>query len=409
MRSLSDIIMKILVFDEWLPSVCNSGKSIRTFRLLAPLAKKHEILYLVHSNGEAPQDQIRKMEAAGFEVVCVPRPKIYATPAAIALGAFPALFDPLPISVRRHYSVDYAETVKKLVRERSFDLVHVEWSHYAVYGRDAEAVPRFICTHNVEYLSWRRSIQATGNPLKKLLGLHEAFKMFRFEKKCYREADFLSVVSEDDARLVRDEFGIDEVGIVPNGVEIAPYDEIPNTPIPGRLVYCGSMDAGVNQDAVAWFIKDIFPLILKKRPETTFTVIGRHPPDFLLKLQTDRIRFTGSVDDVRVPLKEGLLEVVPLRIAGGSRLKILEAFAARVPVVSTTIGAEGLNVENGRQLILADSPSTFADRCVELFDDPDARNRLTREGRQLVDEQYDWSRISPMVEAAWMRTLERAR
>jgi glycosyltransferase involved in cell wall biosynthesis len=166
------------------------------------------------------------------------------------------------------------------------------------------------------------------------------------------------------------------------------------------------MDVFVNQDAVAWFIRDIFPLILKKKPETTFTVIGRNPPDWLVKLQTDSIRFTGQIADVRLPLKEGVLEVVPLRIAGGSRLKILDAFAAKVPLLSTTIGAEGLDIENGKNIILADTPETFAERCVELFDDTVKRNRLIESGRQLVDEQYDWSRISPLVEEAWQRTIE---
>jgi len=400
--------MNVLILDEWLPSMRDCGKSIRSFALLAPLAQKHRITYLAHVDGTAQPDNVRKMEEAGFEVVCVPRRKLYGSLPAILLGAVPALFDRLPISVRRHFSPDYAAAVRKLVTERKFDLVHVEWTHYGVYLPFIERLPSFVCTHNVEFLSWKRFVKATRNPVKKMLGLHEAAKLYRFEKESYRRADGLSVVSDEDAKIVRTEFGVDDVCVIPNGVDIAAYDEMPNMPKPNHLVYCGSMDVFVNQDAVTYFIKGIFPLILKRKPETTLTVIGRNPPPWLLAMRNERIRFTGVLADVRQPLKEGAVEIVPLRIAGGSRLKILEAFAAKVPVLSTTIGAEGLAVEHEKNVILADTPEDFAGRCIRLLDDEALRKSLAAEGRRLVDEQYDWSRLSPPVEAAWTRSIEKA-
>jgi glycosyltransferase involved in cell wall biosynthesis len=401
--------MNILVLDEWFPSANNSGKSIRSFQLLAPFAKQHRITYFAHCDLASPAEteNVRKMKEAGFEVVGVPRPPRYDSVAKILLGAIPSLFHPLPISVRRHFSYHYKSALQKLVREQHFDLVHIEWTHYAVYGSYINTLPQFVGTHNVEYLSWQRFAKATRNPFKILLGIHEAQKLYRFEKQYYRNADYLSVVSESDAQLLRDEFGLSHFCIIPNGVSVAVYDEIENTPKPNHLVYCGSMDVFVNQDAVIWFIRNIFPLILKKNPAVTLTVIGRHPPDWMLKLATDRIRFTGSVTDIRQQLKEGCLEIVPLRIAGGSRLKILEAFAAKIPVLSTTIGAEGLNIENNKHLVLADHPATFADCCVELLDDPKKRTQLIQAGRQLVEEQYDWSKIAPLVETAWIKTIDR--
>ncbi len=399
--------MNILVLDEWLPSMENSGKSIRTFQLLAPLAKQHRITYLAHLDGSTQPVNVRKMEDAGFEVVCVPRIVPYATPTAMLMGVVLALFDAYPISVRRHFSLDYAAKIMELVRTRSFDLVHVEWTHYGVYGKFMPNLPQFACTHNVEYLSWTRFVKATANPVKKLLGIHEAYKLKNFEKKYYGEIDYFSVVSEDDRRLVQKEFGLDNVCVIPNGVAIAPYDEIPNNPVQDRLVYCGSMDAFINQDAVAYFVKEIFPWILKRKPNATFTIIGRDPPESLLKLANEKIRFTGRVPDIRVPLKEGMVEVVPLRIAGGSRLKILEAFAAKIPVLSTTIGAEGLDCRDGKEIVLADTPEDFAKKCVELLDAPDRRDSLTQAARKLVDAQYDWSRISPLVEQAWDETVRR--
>ncbi|MDR0706181.1 MAG: glycosyltransferase family 4 protein [Planctomycetaceae bacterium] len=398
--------MDILVLDEWLPSVHNSGKSIRTFQLLAPLAKRHRITYLAHCDSGNQEENIRKMEHAGFDVIVVPCPAIYNSVPKIILGTIPSLLHPLPISVRRHFSHNYSEKLRQLVREKHFDLVHIEWTHYAVYNFCINNLPQFICTHNVEYLSWKRVAKISRNPFKILLGIHEALKLYRFEKKYYRKADYLSVVSDNDAQRLRNEFGLHDFCVIPNGVAIAPYDEIENTPKSNHLVYCGSMDALVNQDAVEWFIRDIFPLILKRKQNVILTVIGRQPPERFLKLQTDQIRFTGSVADVRQLLKEGCLEIVPLRIAGGSRLKILEAFAAKVPVLSTTVGAEGLNIKNETNIVLADTPVTFANRCVELLDDSEKRAKLVQAGRQLVEEQYDWSRISPLVENAWKKTID---
>ncbi|MCL2742588.1 MAG: glycosyltransferase family 4 protein [Planctomycetaceae bacterium] len=399
--------MKILVIDEWLPSIRNSGKSIRTYELLAPFTKKHQITYLAHIDGKEQPEQLRQMQEAGFNTVCVPRRKRYATAAAILLGAVPAMFSSMPISVKRHYSPDFAAKIKELVQKESFDLMHIEWSHYAVYGQFVPQLPQFICTHNVEYLSWKRFTQVTKNPFKIALGLHEAVRMYYFEKHAYRKADYLSTVSENDAEIVRKCFGIEDVAVISNGVGIAQYDEVSNNPKPAHFVYCGSMDAGVNQDAVYYFIKDIFPLIAKKRPDATFCVIGRNPPEKFLQLQTAKIKFLGGVADIRVPLKEGAVEVVPLRIAGGSRLKILEAFAAKIPVVSTSIGAEGLEIEDGKNIVLADTPEDFADKAVALLDDEALQRTLIENGRKLADEKYDWSSIASLVERAWLRTIEK--
>jgi glycosyltransferase involved in cell wall biosynthesis len=398
--------MKILVLDEWLPSICNSGKSIRTFELLSPLAKCHSITYLVNQLGEVNREHLQKMRDAGFDVICVPRPLIYDSIPAIAFGVIPAFFDSLPISVRRHTSAEFIEVLRRQLASFKYDVVHIEWSHYAVYSRYIKDMPTFACTHNVEFLSWKRFFNAMQNPFKKLLGLHEWIKMYKFEKTFYPKLDYMSTVSDEDAQLVKNEFGMNRVCVIPNGVAISYYDEVENTPIPGKIVYCGSMDTHVNQDAVSYFLREIFPLVVELNPSIQFQVIGRNPPSWLLKYSSDKVSFTGSIADVRQPLKEATLEIVPLRIAGGSRLKILEAFAAKTPVLSTTIGAEGLDVSPHENIEIADSTVNFAAKCIELLNDQSLRNKLIENARQLVDEKYDWSRISPMLESAWIQTIE---
>ncbi|MDR1052816.1 MAG: glycosyltransferase family 4 protein [Planctomycetaceae bacterium] len=399
--------MKVLVLDEWLPSVCNSGKSIRTFELLSPFARRHSITYVVNQLGEPSREQLQKMQDTGFEVICVPRPLCYDSVSSILFGVIPAFFDPLPISVRRHFSKEFANTVRRLLADNQFDIVHIEWSNYAVYATECiRDVATFACTHNVEYLSWKRFFDNATNPFKKMLGLHEWKKMYRFEKNIYPKLDYISTVSNEDAQIVREEFGMDRVCVIPNGVAISYYDEVENVPKPLRLVYCGSMDAFINQDAVMYFLREIFPLVLVWNPSVEFRVIGREPPKWILDFSSDNVSFTGSVKDVRTQLKEATLEVVPLRIAGGSRLKILEAFAARIPVLSTTIGAEGLNIKPHENIELADTPQEFAAKCIELLENQTLRNKLIANARQTAEEQYDWNRISPLVESAWEQAIE---
>ncbi|MDR1289973.1 MAG: glycosyltransferase family 4 protein, partial [Planctomycetaceae bacterium] len=396
----------MLVIDEWLPSVCNSGKSIRTFELLSPFARRHSITYAVNQLGEPSREQLQKMRDTGFDVICVPRPLCYGSVSSILFGAIPAFFDTLPISVRRHFSKEFADTVRRLLANNQFDIVHIEWSNYAVYAEYIRDVATFACTHNVEYLSWKRFFDNAKNPFKKMLGLHEWKKMYRFEKNIYPQLDYLSTVSNEDAQIVRNEFGMDRVCVIPNGVAISYYDEVENTPKPAKIVYCGSMDAFINQDAVMYFLREIFPLVLSKNPAVEFQVIGREPPKWILDFRSDNVSFTGSVKDVRPQLKEATLEVVPLRIAGGSRLKILEAFAAKIPVLSTTIGAEGLNIRPHENIELADTPTEFAAKCIELLDNQTLRNKLIANARQTAEEQYDWNRISPLVESAWEQAIE---
>ncbi|MDR0391289.1 MAG: glycosyltransferase family 4 protein, partial [Planctomycetaceae bacterium] len=371
----------------------------------APLARRHSITYIVNQLGNTQPEHLQKMQNAGFNVICVPRPQIYNSIPSILCGVIPALFDSLPISVRRHTSREFANTVKRVLESDKFDVVHIEWSNYAIYADFVQNVPIFACTHNVEYLSWKRYFHTTQNPFKKMLGLHEWIKMYRFEKNFYSKLDYISTVSQEDAQLVQKEFGINHVCVIPNGVAISYYDAVENTPLSGKIVYCGSMDAYINQDAVMYFLREIFPLILAQNPSVKFQVIGRNPPNWLLKFSSDNVSFTGSIKDVRIPLKEATLEVVPLRIAGGSRLKILEAFAAKIPVLSTTVGAEGLNVAADENIKIANTPNEFAEKCLELLENQNLRDKLIANGRKIVDEQYDWSKISPLVENAWNQTI----
>jgi glycosyltransferase involved in cell wall biosynthesis len=397
--------MRVLVIDEWVPYPLESGKKIRTFNLLFPLARRHDITYLCYANPQMEAERIAKMEEAGFRVVCVPPVRKFGTLTSLAVGVVSNLPLRTPLAVRKHYSRRFKHTLDALLRAGQFDVAHCEWTHYAVFLRAVHSLPRFLCSHNVECMSWRRFSQVQSNPLRKA-GLHlEWMKMKSFERRITSEFDHVAVVSPDDELILRSRFGVDSVEVIPNGVDTEFYATTDGPKESDLLVYCASMDAFVNQDAAIHFVRHILPKIHQRRPQTTFLLVGCNPPPSIQKLASDRVVVTGSVKDVRPLLGKATVSVVPLRVAGGSRLKILEAFAAGLPVVSTPIGAEGLEVKTGRDLLIADDDSAFASECIRLLESTTLRRKFIEAGRKLVKSKYDWGSISPLVEVAWERTI----
>jgi glycosyltransferase involved in cell wall biosynthesis len=225
--------------------------------------------------------------------------------------------------------------------------------------------------------------------------------MFRFEGQACRAASRVVAVSEQDARTMRELFGVTRVTAIPTGVDIeglTPPGPPPDLAI--DLVFVGSMDWLPNVDGVQWFVREVLPLIRRQRPECSVAIVGRTPPSSIAALGRgdDRIRVTGTVPDIRPFLWSAAVSIVPLRIGGGTRLKIYEAMAARVPVVSTTVGAEGLEVHHPDDIRLADSPEAFAAACCELLANAELRRRQAAAAWDMVATQFSWEHVAGCFE-----------
>ncbi len=394
--------MKILVIDEAFPYPLDTGKKIRTFNLFSRLGRNHEIRYLAYGSSDEPG--YRALLDCGIS----PLPVSYCRPANSSplfyVRLFCNLFSRYPYSVSSHRTTAFERAIIEDVQAHSPDVIIAEWTPYAVFLDSVTGSKKVIVSHNVESDIWGRYYENETNRLKKWYIGHQFRKMERFEREVVKTANGITAVSELDARTMRS-FGQDlSVEVIENGVDLDYFQPAPTPGDAPCLVFTGSMDWRPNQDAAQYFVNDIFPLLKRRTPQMSATFVGRDPSPGVKQLaDVPGITITGKVDDVRPYVRNASVYIVPLRIGGGSRLKILEALAMMRPVVSTSVGAEGLNVKHNEQILLADSPSDFA-ACIErLLGDTALRGRLISAGRNLVEKEYGWDMLAAKLEQFLVR------
>ena len=385
--------MRLLFLDEEFPFPLNSGKRIRTFSLVSRLASTCEVDYLAF--GAADSDAAAALRDAGVRPHAVP----VRLPAKQGPGFYWRLlrnvFSSAPYSVTTHYHRRFAEAADALLDTGGFDAVICEWTPYAQYVRARAELPRIVCAHNIEHQIWERLATHEPHPLRRWYFGLQAVKWRRFEHDVFRWVDGVAAVSAGDRRTIVAVNPDLPVDVIDNGVDLDAFrsDEGPDGE--ASLVFVGALDWRANQDAVAHMVRDVMPRIRKRLPQTELTIVGRHPPAWISALDGhDGVVVAGMVPDVRPYVAEAAVYVVPLRVGGGSRLKILEALAMKRAVVSTSVGAEGLDVVDGEHLILADDPDAFAQAVVDLAGDPERRRRLGAAGRDLVERSYGWDSLA---------------
>jgi len=394
--------LKVLVLDEEIPYPLDSGKRIRTFNLLERLARRHSITLLCY--GKAGDPGRAALEKAGLRVELV-EPLASERGARLYLRLFANLFSPYPFSVVKHYTPRFQKAFDDLRARESWDLIQCEWTPYARFVPENLDIPLMISAHNVESQIWARRAGHSGNPVEKLFFRSQEWKMRWFERRALLRAAGSTAVTDDDAQTLRD-WQVPNVTVVPNGVDLDFYSQRGEPEVENEILALASLDWFPNVDSLRYFHAEIFPLIRKQQPAAMLRIVGRRPAESLRQEFSNipGIDFVGEVDNVRPYLDRAAVVVVPLRIGGGSRLKILEALAASKAVVSTAIGAEGLDLVPGEDIAVADSSAEFARRVCELLASSDARRRLSESGRRRVREKYGWDGIAQRQESAW-RTI----
>ena len=405
--------MKILWLNAGLLLPLDKGGKLRTWHLMRHLAARHDITYLSFAD-PADTDEHR----AGMGAVCnrletVPRTDPPKGTLRFYTDVAKYLVDSIPYAVAKYRSESYAARLRDLLSAGRFDAIVCDFLVPLVNMPARLPCPAILFTHNVEAEIWRRHAETAANPVSRRLLAQQWGRMLRFERNALGRFDLVLAVSEADGatfeRLYPHALRT-PVHVVKTGVDTQYFTPGAAPARRAHLVFTGSMDWLPNEDGMLHFAHEIFPRIRQQEPAATLSIIGRSPTPAVRRLASEPgIEVTGRVDDVRPHVAGGSVYVVPLRIGGGTRLKIFEAMAMAKAVVSTTVGAEGLPVTHGADILIADDPGPFAEAVVRLIRDDAVRQRLETAARRLVVEQYDWSAVAQDFEDALDRVCAPAR
>ncbi|HZW98859.1 MAG TPA: glycosyltransferase [Trueperaceae bacterium] len=390
--------MRILYVTSELPYPPDRGAAVRGYHLLRWLAPANEIvmLSLTEKRGQELDDAI-----AGLSELCR---RIRAFPSR-DLGALEEPFRAMrfamsgvPIDLRRFASSELAAAVEAEIAAGEPDVVALEHSSMMLYLSHVPESLRartVLLSHDVDFLKYWRLAQLESALARRMrLRLHAAM-LRRWEPRMAERFGLFTTVSAPDRDALLALNPRVTVAVVPNGVDVAGLAQLPAaSPVqPARLLFIGNLGYGPNIDAVAWLTRDIVPRIQQRGYDVEVDVIGVGATDEVRRLASDSVRVLGSVPDVRPSYEAAAVSLVPLRAGGGTRLKILEAMALGRPVVTTSIGCEGLEVEHGKHVLVADDTETFATSTIELLTNAGLRNRLVHAARELVERRYDWRTI----------------
>ena len=394
--------MRILWLNAGLLLPLDKGGKLRTWHLMRHLARRHEITWLSYADAGCDRADIDGMSAVAAHVHTIPRRTVGKGTPRFLLDAASHLFRALPYAVGAYATAEYRRRVSGLLESGRFDLVVCDFLPPAANLPATLPCPAVLFTHNVESEIWRRHMEAARGRTKRLLMRQQWRRMLRFERDAVRRFDAVLAVSDTDCQTLEGLYGPlrQPVRVVPTGVDTTYFAPLPATPErPAHLVFTGSMDWLPNEDGMLFFVREVLPLVRQQEPSVTLSIVGRAPTAAVARLaQEPGIEVTGRVDDVRPHVAAGGVYIVPLRIGGGTRLKIFEAMAMGRPVVSTTIGAEGLPVRDGEHIHIADEPQAFADAVLRLIRDGRERRRIGSAARDLVVSGYDWSAAAAELE-----------
>jgi glycosyltransferase involved in cell wall biosynthesis len=380
-----------------LPFPLDSGYSVRVFHLIREIASRIDTTLVVFhpddSNGVL--DEFRSAVGGRLSVVTVPPPRRYS-PLRLALG----VLSRRPIQAWNTRSRAFEKALKRVVREDGCDIGVAFCTFMFPYlERVSSELYTVVDTQNIDSVVMQRYVPRLHGPHRRAYARLTARKLEGFERKIFRRANQVWVCSKEERSQLRRRDLLSDVRVIPNGVNVQSFAREPRTsPAKGRLLFFGNLDYFPNVDAVQYLLSEIFPQVRSAHPDAELHIVGRGGAA-LAQLGAGRegVRFVGAVPDIYAAIAEAEVVVVPLRVGGGTRLKILETLAVGRPVVSTSIGAEGLAVTAGKDLLIEDDPAAFASAVVQMLEDGGLGERIGINGQRRVREAFDWAVIGDEI------------
>ena len=407
--------LNILYVSQMPASPPRSGAQARVHGLMTQLARRHDLTAAIVVDEEFDADECRRaMEVYCREVVLVPNPwsrkglakRLLQVRSLASIRSFERLRVTVPA---------LQQTLDRVLRAKRFDIVNLEFPYLGHYdlrrAPPGQKQPSLVVdSHEIAYDLARQFARADASLCRRLYAAANWRKLRREELRTYRDADGVYLCSAADERRLLDQVAGVRTAVVPNAADVDYYQPRPTDPPPdGRtVVYFGLLSTVPNIDGVTYFAQNIWPRIAAAHQKARWQIIGGRPPPSLQALAGLRVELTGFVADLRPHLAAAEVVVVPLRLGGGTRLKIVEAMAMGKAIVSTTLGAEGIEAVPGRDLVIEDEPAAFADAVNRLLSDPCRAARIGQAARQLAVDRYGWDGAARTLEGFYRRILENA-
>jgi sugar transferase (PEP-CTERM/EpsH1 system associated) len=389
--------MRILFITDYLPYPLISGDRIRVYNLIRRIANLHEVSLAAPLRAPEEVESVTHLQEFCYRVETGDLRR--HSPLIHLPGIFRYAIKGKPLELKFLHSDELAKKISRLVSVENFDIIQIEPSRMALY---TETLPpnrlskRILVFHNIVSTQYNRIFQVERSPIRKMRAWLHSLRMQRWEPGYAEQFDRCIAVSEVDRSSLKAANPNLQIDVVPNGVDVKKYQLLDPEEIqqPPALLYIGTMSYAPCADAVLYFYKEIFPRVRQKMGEVQLWIVGANPPPEVTRLSGNGVYVTGRVEDVLPYYRRSAVCIVPLRAGGGTRLKILEAMALGRPVVSTTIGCEGLDVVDEQHILIADTAEQFAEKTIRLITDKTLYQQLIKEARELVKVKYDWDIIT---------------
>ena len=379
----------------------HSGGDIRSYNIARQLARTHELTFLSYYDGPSDADYDRQLGEHFPGAVCVATGREQPSTFARGVDYLGRFASPLPYAVGRFACKAVQSRIQQFFNDRTFDVAICDFLDAAVNFPEELSTTSVLFQHNVETEIWRRHAATESNPVKRRIYNVEFKKMLRYERNAVRKFHHVIAVSEHDRSLMESWVEGSRITVVPTGVDLEQYKPDFERETSPLVMFVGAMDWEPNIDAMEYFCREIWPAVLAKSAGAKLRIVGRNPGERVRSLAAPSIEITGRVPSVLEHLRDASVVVVPLRIGGGTRLKIYEAMAAGKAVVSTSIGAEGLDVRHAHDIVLVDSAESFSSAVSNLLEDKAIRARYEKAAAETA-ARFDWS----VIGERFGRTLE---
>lgn len=391
--------MKLLFTANRFPYPPYRGDKLKIFHLARILSQHHELHLITFLQDERDRQYLPELEKYFQNIHLIPLSK-----AQSYLNCLKAVFSPKPFQTHYFKSAAMAEAIFKLHQQAHFDAIHVQHLRMAQYWADINDIPRILDLPDAYSLYWKRRIKALSGIHKWFAGIEQK-RVYRYEQ-ILKKYDLTLVCSKEDRNYLATEHQLKTIDILPNGVDTESFGgDGHNYQQHQIILFTGNMDYAPNVDAVVYFSKEIFPTIRQHFPDTKFVIAGQRPVKKVLELAGAAIEVTGFVKDLSALYRQAAIVVAPLRFGAGTQNKVLEAMAMGVPVVSGTVGFEGLNIQSGEGVVLATSTETFTESCCQLLADHSLREKVGKTGKAKISENFAWPVIAEQLEVYFRKII----